>query len=137
MCVMNQLKATLLNAFDKILPTSVKNSLLHLSFNLARAEFDRFSHLYGFAPNMEMGLTSIALRGLQPVTVIDVGAFEGDWSRMAHRIWPRSRIIMFEPNLEKSEHVLRVAQAIDAKHFCHLLGASDGTKVTFNVMGSG
>jgi FkbM family methyltransferase len=119
------------------LPVRLKNSLLHLSFNAARAEFDRFSYLYAHAPNMEMGLSSLARRGLQPVQVIDVGAFEGDWSRMARRIWPDSKFILIEPNAAKSLLLTNLARTMNAILFRELLGANDGTHVIFNVMESG
>jgi FkbM family methyltransferase len=134
--MMSALKSAILNAFN-VLPERVKNSLLHLSFNVARPEFDRFSHLYAHAPNMELGLSTLARRGLQPTTVIDVGAFEGSWSEMARAIWPHSKIIMFEPNAAKAAIVSKAAKSIGANLFPELLGASDGAEVVFNVMESG
>jgi FkbM family methyltransferase len=119
------------------LPSSLKNSIFHLSFNIARPEFDRFAHLYAYAPNMELGLAAVARRGIQPAVVIDVGAFEGDWSRMARQIWPSSKILMFEPNSQKKADVDRAAKEIGATAYNDLLGADDGQEVTFNVMGSG
>jgi FkbM family methyltransferase len=133
---MHALKSVVLNAFN-ILPTKLKNSLFHLSFNIARPEFDRFAHLYAHAPNMEAGLNSLARRGLNPTTVIDVGAFEGNWSRMARRVWPNSQIVMFEPNSKKTAVVSAVSKELAATLFHDLLGASDGIQVTFNVMESG
>jgi FkbM family methyltransferase len=133
---MNILKSAVLNVFD-ILPIKFKNSLLHLSFNVARPEFDRFSHLYAYAPSMEMGLISLTRRGLNPATVIDVGAFEGNWSRMVRRVWPNSQIVMFEPNSKKTVLVSAASKEIEATLFHDLLGASDGTQVIFTVMESG
>jgi FkbM family methyltransferase len=133
---MSTLKSTLLSLVD-LLPRKLKNSLLHLSFNVARAEFDRFSHLYACAPNMDLGLSALADRGIQPINIIDVGAFEGDWSRMARRIWPSSKIIMFEPNAAKLGIVSCAAQHVNATLLHDLLGATDGTKVVFNLMEAG
>jgi FkbM family methyltransferase len=134
--LMNMLKSAVSGAFS-FLPIKWKNSLFHLSFNIARPEFDRFSHLYAHAPNMEMGLTRLAQRGIRPETVIDVGAFEGNWSRMARRIWPASKIIMFEPNAAKLEVISRAARSLNATFFQDLLGATDETEVVFNLMESG
>jgi FkbM family methyltransferase len=134
---MARLKSLAINALAVVLPNSVKNSLLHLAFHLAKPEFDRFAHLYNFAPNMEMGLRTIASRGLRPDTIIDVGAFEGDWGRMARRIWPSSKIEMFEPNSEKDKIVSSTAQQLNARLHSNLLGAEDGKFVTFYVMESG
>jgi hypothetical protein len=41
-------------------------------------------------------------RALRPTTVVDVGAFEGDWRKMARRIRPACKIVVFEPNLQKT-----------------------------------
>jgi FkbM family methyltransferase len=134
---MNKLKTAVIDVLSRVLPDSFKNSLLHLSFHLAKPEFDRFAYDFNFAPNMEFGLEAAAERGIQPQTIIDVGAFEGDWSRMARRIWPNSRILMFEPNLAKQAHLSLVSSNINASVFCELLGAEDHTVVTYNIMESG
>lgn len=134
---MNKFKTAIINVLGRVLPNSVKNSLFHLSFHLAKSEFDRFAYDFSFAPNMEFGLAAIAKRGFLPKTIIDVGAFEGDWSKMARRIWPQSRIIMIEPNLAKQAHLAIVARAINASVICELVGAEDHTVVPYNVMESG
>jgi hypothetical protein len=134
---MNKFKTAIIDVLSRVLPDSAKNSLLHLSFHLAKPEFDRFAYEFSFAPNMEFGLAAAAGRGLLPKTIIDVGAYEGAWSRMARRIWPNSRIFMFEPNLAKQTHLVLVASNINASLFSELLGAEDHTVVSYNVMESG
>lgn len=133
---MDRLKSAIIK-LATYLPTRVRNSILHFGFNIARPEFDRFAYLHSFAPSMEMGLSALAQRGITPVNIIDVGAFEGDWSRMVRRIWPDSRILMFEPNARKSEEVTRAAGEIGASLYQDLLGAEDGKEVNFNIMESG
>jgi len=134
---MNRLKTGIINVLDLVLPLRVRNSLFHLSYHLAKSEFDRFAYDFNFAPHMEFGLASAAKRGLLPRTIIDVGAFEGDWSKIARRIWPESKILMFEPNLIKQDGLSAVANVIGATVFCELLGAEDDAAVSFNVMESG
>ncbi|MDA9521547.1 hypothetical protein XI06_14610 [Bradyrhizobium sp. CCBAU 11434] len=134
---MNKVKWAIAAALDTLLPEQLKKSLLHLSFHLARSEFDRFAYEYSFAPNMEFALTSAAKRGLQPATIIDVGAFEGNWSLLASSIWPSSRFAMIEPNRSKREMLTRVADRIGATVFSELLGAQDDAVVSFNVMETG
>lgn len=134
---MNKFKTTITELLRSILPGNVKNSLLHLSFHLARPEFDRFAYDYNYAPNMELGLAAFAGRGFLPKTIIDVGAFEGDWSSMARQLWPEGRIFMVEPNLSKQTQLSAVASNINASVFCELLGANDNIVVPYNVMESG
>jgi FkbM family methyltransferase len=134
---MNSLKRKIIGILAALLPGSVKKSLLHLSFHLARSEFDRFAYNYNLAPNMELGLRAAAERGFSPRTIVDVGAFEGDWSKMARGIWPDSHMILVEPNAAKHAHLAVVAKALRASVFCELVGAEDNEVVSFNVMGTG
>jgi len=134
---MNKVKRAIIASLNTILPENLKRSFFHLSFHLAQSEFERFAYEICHAPNMEMALTAVAQRGLRPNTLIDVGAFEGNWSKMARSIWPSSQIVMFEPNLAKQEHLAQVAHDITATTFAELLGAEDGATVSFNVMSTG
>lgn len=130
------LKAAAIKIFSP-LPGKIKNSIFHFSFNIARPEFVKFAHLYAHAPNMELGLRSLADRGLCPSTIIDVGAFEGKWSEMARRVWPESKAILVEPNTTKINQISKAATLLDATLHQELLGATDGAEVTFHVMESG
>lgn len=134
---MNRVKTTAVSLLDRLLPYHIKRSLFHLSFHLAYDEFQRFAHDYSFAPDMNLGLREMAGRGFSPKTIIDVGAFQGDWSRLAKRIWPNSRLFMIEPNLTTLAEVDNAARDLDASLFGELLGANDGKAVQFNVMGAG
>jgi FkbM family methyltransferase len=134
---MNRFKTATIGVVSRILPDRIKNSIFHLSFHLAPAEFAKFAHDLAFAPHVEFGLRAIAARGFSPRTIIDVGTFEGDWSRLARRIWPASRLLMIEPNLEKQARLAGVAKELDASLSCELLGADDGQQVQFYLMESG
>jgi FkbM family methyltransferase len=134
---MSSFKALMISLLGKILPARIRNALLHLSFHLARPEFNKFAYQYNFAADMNLGLTAMAKRGFAPRTIVDVGAFNGDWSRLARRIWPQSRLIMVEPNAQNHALLADVAKDIDATLVRELLGARDGETVQFNVMGSG
>jgi FkbM family methyltransferase len=132
---MSRAKAVTIAVLQRVLPDRIKRSLFHLSFNLAPAEFKRFAHDYSFAPDMSLGLAEMERRGFVPSIIIDVGAFVGEWSILAKRIWPDSRLFMIEPNLVGG--LAGVAMDLNATLFGELLGATDGQKVAFNVMGPG
>jgi FkbM family methyltransferase len=134
---MNRVKTATIAILDRFLPERIKRSLFHLSFHLARAEFEQFAHKYSYAPDMKFGLAELESRKFMPRTVIDVGAFEGEWSRLAKSIWPESRLFMIEPNLAGSDALTCVAKEFDAGLFGELLGAHDNQTIHFNVMGSG
>lgn len=134
---MNGLKRATIGVLSRILPEHIKNSIFHLSFHLARPEFERFAYDYGFAPNMKFGLSAIAQRGFVPKTIVDVGAFEGNWGILAKNIWPDSCLVFVEPNFKKQDHLQKLAAELGAQLHCDLLGARDGQAVQFNVMESG
>jgi FkbM family methyltransferase len=134
---MSIVKSAAIRMLNATLPRGFKNSLFHLSFNLARPEFNRFAFEYAQAPDMRFGLTAMQQRGFNPRSIIDVGAFEGAWSSMVRQIWPHAKIVMIEPNSGKAEHLSRLASEISAEYFCELLGAKAGATVPFHVTGSG
>jgi FkbM family methyltransferase len=133
----NRAKTTAIALLNRLLPDYIKRSFFHLSFHLACVEFRRFAHYYGFAPDMRLGLTEMAGRRFSPKTIIDVGAYRGDWSRLARSIWPNSSLFMIEPNLTNSIEIANMARDLDATVFVELLGANNGQAVEFNVMGTG
>jgi FkbM family methyltransferase len=135
--MMNALKVATIKVLSRVLPSRIKNSAFHLSFHLARPEFEKFAYDYSFAPHMKFGLAAMAARGFQPSTIVDVGAFQGDWSKLVRQIWPASRLFMIEPNLANHAQLVAVAKNLDASLFCDLLGAENDRPVQFNVMGSG
>jgi len=134
---MNRVKTVTIEILDRFLPDRIKRSFFHLSFHLARAEFERFAHDYSFAPDMRLGLAEMENRGFTPRTIIDVGAFEGEWSRLAKCIWPTSHLFMIEPNLAGSAALAGVAKELGANVFGEVLGANNDQPIQFNVMGSG
>jgi len=134
---MNAVKRTIIKALGAILPEFTKNSLLHLSYNLAPTEFERFAHVHCIGPSMTFGLRSVADRGFRPKCIVDVGAYEGAWSKIAKSIWPESDLFMFEPNFSKYEKLAKLADALRGKLYDNLLGAKNGHHVQFNLMESG
>ena len=120
-----------------LLPQRIRNAVFHFGFGIAPERFAEFAYRYAQAPNMKLGLLAAQSRGLNPKVIIDVGAFEGDWTRMAKQIWPDSRIVMVEANEEKLEKLSTVKTAVGAELHSALLGPTDGIEVDFFVMESG
>jgi len=131
---MSSAKKGFLKLLEVALPNNLKKSLLHLSYYLDREEFARFAHVHCVAPSMPQSLAALAAHGFCPNTVFDVGANQGGWSREAHRIWPKSKIILFEPNDSLRAPLERAAHEIGADVFYELLGATAGKLVNFNRM---
>jgi FkbM family methyltransferase len=134
---MNKLKTATIALLGRILPHRVRNSVFHLAYHLALPEFEKFAYLYGSAPHLKHGLAAIAERGLVAKTIVDVGAYQGEWSRLAKQIWPTSRMFMIEPNVTNKPQLTGVAEELGATLHWELLGAEEGMPVQFYVMGSG
>ena len=89
----------------RLLPSRVRGSLFHFAYSFAPEEFERFSYLYG-TTKQNYVLRAISSRGFSPITIVDVGAYKGEWTRMAKSIWPLNcHVIMIEPNLERREQL--------------------------------
>jgi FkbM family methyltransferase len=88
--------------------------------------------------HLDMGkrLEHMAGLGFQPQTIVDVGAAEGAWSRMAAGIWPNARLIGFEPNQANEAKLERTRRELPqfAYHLC-FLGAETG-RVTYADRGT-
>ena len=44
-------------------------------------------------------LEDVRIRGFVPRAIIDVGANQGDWTKMALSVFPSARVIMIEPEI--------------------------------------
>lgn len=130
-------KSQLISFLDSVLPDGIKTKIFNLGFNLAPGQFETFAHLYANAPNMHLGLERLKARGFAPGCIVDVGAFEGEWSRMARSLWPDATLHICEGNAEKQAALDATAREIDATVHIALMGAESGAEVTFHVMGTG
>jgi FkbM family methyltransferase len=108
-----------------------------LGFNLDRGQFQRLASEYLFAPDMHFGLHAFAKRGFTPTTVLDIGAFEGNWTKMAMEIWPAARFALIEANPQKAAALRHDAELKDVVVIESLLGAAEAPDVTFYLMESG
>jgi len=86
---------------------------------------------------MYFGIQELCQHGFKPKKILDIGAYEGNWSRMANSVWPLAEIRMIEPNRAKLPILNSFAEQIGASVSCELLGAEDGKMVEFHLMQSG
>jgi FkbM family methyltransferase len=56
-------------------------------------------------------LRSLSEAGFQPKTIYDIGASEGRWAMEAFKLWPRAKIIGFEPNASRIPSLERLAKS--------------------------
>jgi FkbM family methyltransferase len=119
------------------LPPGAKRSLVNLAFNLDKGQFQRLATDHLFAPDMRLGLDSLARRGFSPRRILDIGAFEGEWSNMARAIWPAADLVMIEANPDKVALLRDNPRLKNATVIESLLGPTDGADVEFHLMESG
>jgi len=75
----------------------VSEALLDLSRRLASDDgWARLADREG-APNMLAGLLRLHDSGFRPRRAVDVGACQGDWTRLWHRAFPDCWVLMVEP----------------------------------------
>jgi FkbM family methyltransferase len=88
--------------------------------------------------SMQASLANMRRNGFSPARILDVGAYEGDWSRMARRIYPGVPIHMLEANPEKEPFLSAATREIGAADYhIALLGSQRATSVAFHVRGTG
>ena len=107
---------------SRLMPQSLRNSL------------KRWLERRYQVPSIEWSLLHLRDLGFSPRSIIDVGAFQGEWSLMAHRLFPSSSILMLEAQQRLGPHLEAVAQSCGPKVACRiaLLGAEEREGVVFH-----
>lgn len=91
-----------------------------------------------FIGEEERAYRRLAAMGFNPSGIIDVGAYEGNWSRLARRIFPDAMLMMVEP--QESKRALLEAACAElggTSYISTLLGQHTGETVTFYEMETG
>src|SRR5262245_27638450 len=84
------------------------------------------------APSVESILQRMKRNGFSPSTIIDVGAYVGDWTVSVKRIFPSARVLMIEPQPHLHDSLNRTCARLEGVSFKHeLLGAEAGKEVGF------
>ena len=77
-------------------------------------------------------------RGYSPAWLIDVGAYEGRWTRTARKVFGTVPTLMIEPQVAKAGTLQRVCEELPQTRFVsHVLAARAGETVTFFEMETG
>lgn len=116
--IANWVKRKFTSVLELTVPESIKNKLIrHYSI-----------------PDIEWSLRNARENGFSPAKVVDVGAYEGDWADMIHRIFPTARILMVEPQRGKEAHLAQFSTSVsNVEYEIALLGAKDGKEVPFHL----
>lgn len=71
----------IISKFFNYLPFNIRVKIKH-SFNI---------------PMMEWSLLNLKNNGFYPKNILDIGAYEGGWTKMIKKIYPNSKVLMIEP----------------------------------------
>mgnify|MGYP003579378752 CR=1 FL=1 len=89
-------------------------------------------------PLDEQAYRRLAASGYAPASIIDIGAHDGNWTRLARRFFPEASILMVEPLSSKAETLSALASSLEKTRFVDaLLGAEAGQTITFYEAGTG
>src|SRR5579864_7410247 len=90
--------------------------------------------LFFETPDTGASIRRMQRLGFTPAVVIDVGAYIGEWTRDLKRIFPRTRILMVEPQPPHLNRLGAVAAALDGVEVAPvLLGAQESGSVPLHM----
>lgn len=90
------------NLLRALIPQRMHNHLFRLSSSEVS---DDLRHRYAAGMSMWWSLENMKRCGFEPASVIDVGAFMGDWTNRVRAIWPTAKFLMVEPQPNKQERL--------------------------------
>ena len=91
-----------------------------------------------YVPPEELAYARLKAKGFAPACIIDVGAYQGDWTRLARRVFPNVPVLMVEAQSSKQPFLDQVCKELaDVRYARTLLGRSSGQHVRFFEMETG
>ncbi len=116
----------------------LRNALLRAAFaSMPEAEKDS-TRVQWRIPSMEWSLRRLSRLGFNPHRIVDVGAFQGDWARIARVAFPEARIVMIEAQQAMEAALADAATEVgNAQFVIALLGAESGKTVQFFELETG
>jgi FkbM family methyltransferase len=87
------------------------------------------------SPDMCASLQRLSSNGFKPQHVFDVGAYQGDFTRVCLDVWPETRVSAFEVLDKQVRQLHRLkAAGVPVEVFACLLGAENRVGVTFHEL---
>lgn len=83
-------------------------------------------------PDMDWSLRNLYANGFRPKNVLDIGAFEGEWTLMCKNIFPDAKYLMFEAQEIKANKLSSI-KSNDIDFHIGLLGPESNSKSKFYV----
>ena len=118
------------------LPTCVERPLTDLIETLKTGA----NRLLGrrHVPAEESAYLRLRDKGFTPAAIVDVGAYKGDWTRLARRVFPNVPVLMVEPQASKRPHLEEVCRELQGTQYVQaLIGRRGGESTAFFEMETG
>jgi FkbM family methyltransferase len=116
-----------------LVPDALKYSLFRVSFATFSENYKHDLMAKRQIASMEWSLQNIKRLGFEPAQIVDVGAYNGDWTKMVKAIYPKAKVLMLEAQKGKDAALKQVSAAYrgDVSYQIALLGAESGKPITF------
>ena len=89
------------------------------------------------APDMYNSLYLLKTKGFRPSLMLDIGAYDGWWSKTASAIFPDANILMIEPLPDRSAALSLMAMKSNTSYVQALLSGKDDQEYSFYVGATG
>lgn len=129
------MKTLVRKSFYKIkpfIPSPLKRFFYHIGYYLGESPFKSY-------PDLINSLINLRQIGFNPISIIDIGAYHGEWTAMIKKIFPDSSILMIEAQESKEDILKDVSQQYSPNVFYEmaLLSSEDEQQVRFVEMETG
>jgi FkbM family methyltransferase len=87
-------------------------------------------------PNMFWSLQNMQNNGFRPSSIIDIGAYHGEWTKETKNIFPEAKYLMIEAQASKINQLMDISKSNpNTIYFVHaLLASEEGKTVKFHEM---
>jgi FkbM family methyltransferase len=104
----------------------------------ALMEWRRLFSLKRYCPPEEQAYRRLLAKGWGPKAIVDVGAYRGDWTRLARQVWVATPVLMVEAQQDKRKYLERLCgEQNDLRFEMAVLAAEAGKPVDFYEMETG
>lgn len=122
-----------------LLPVRLRAAIANAAFNtLPEARMDGFRRAF-HAADVAWSFRNLKRKGFAPRLIVDIGAYDGQWTRMIKGVFPESRVFMIDaqPGKQPALEAVKGQFPGTADYAISLLAAESGRKVDFQQMESG
>lgn len=136
---MKLIKKTIKWLGEAMIPYSIKNFLIRIGFFLMTEDQRDIFRLSFQMASIDWSLKNLRLLGFNPGNIIDIGAYVGNWTRLAKKTFPESNILMIEAQPDKIQSLEKVITEFPGTIMCKncLLGPEKRDGVSFFLLETG